>query len=115
MDVFNFKKEKRFGRIVMFSIRKKMLIPLLLVGVIFCTACSGKAEFDGATDGSSQETADRMSSVMEGSVEVVENLPDRDIKVPEYLRGEKEEKLYKENSNDENSDQEKMMMTLFII
>lgn len=93
----------------MFSVKKKMLIILLISSMIFCTACSGKAvaESSAAKEGNIKETSGEASPVMEGSIEVTENLPDRDIKVPEYLRGETEEKLGEENSDEGNPDQEK--------
>lgn len=93
----------------MFSIKKKMLITLLISGMIFCTACSGKAraESNVTKDGNIVEVSGGVSPVMEGSIKVTENLPDRDIKVPEYLRGDTEEKLGKESSDEGNPGQEK--------
>lgn len=81
------------------SIKKKIPILLLLAGVMFCTACGG-------TEENAEKAADGTGAVMEGSIEVVGELPDRDITVPDYLKGENEEKLSAESSNENNPDQE---------
>ena len=83
----------------MISIKKKIQLIWLVSGVILCTACSGKSE--------TESDAESESPVMEGTIEVTENLPDRDIEVPEYLREETEEKSYEDNFNEKNIDQEK--------
>ena len=83
----------------MISIKKKMQLIWLVSGVILCTACSGKSE--------TESDVESESPVMEGTIEVTENLPDRDIEVPEYLREETEEKSYEDNFNEKNIDQEK--------
>lgn len=64
----------------MCSLKNKASVLLLIFGIMLCSAC-------GDGDG-----ADEAGVVLEGSIEVVEGLPDRDIKVPDYL-GENEEEL----------------------
>ena len=92
----------------MFNIKKKILIILWMIGMMLCTACAGKSETESgvAKDGSMKEASNGISPVMEGSIEVLEDLPDRDIKVPEYLKGEIEEKLNEEDYHEENSARE---------
>ena len=53
--------------------KRKISVLLLVVGVMFCAACGG------------EERADETGAVMEGAIEVAEDLPDRDVKVPDYL------------------------------
>lgn len=98
----------------MFHIKKKMLITLVVSGIILCTACAGKegTESGEGKDGDAGTASEGASAVMEGAIEVAQDLPDRDIRVPEYLKGETEEKPGGEkadegNSNEENPDQEK--------
>ena len=93
----------------MMNKKKKIAFTLLMSGMILCTACAGKTETgsNAAKDGNTQQAADGTAPVMEGSIEVAENLPDRDIKVPEYLMGETEEKLNHENPDEEDLSQEK--------
>ena len=68
--------------------KKKMSVLLLGLGITFCSACGG------------EERTDKTGPVMEGSIEVEADLPDRDIKVPDYLMEGEEQ-----NSNEEsNSD-----------
>lgn len=92
----------------MFNIKKKILIILWMVGMMLCTSCAGKSETESgaAKDGSMKEASNGTSPVLEGSIEVLEDLPDRDIKVPEYLKGEIEEKMNEEDSHEENSARE---------
>lgn len=77
----------------MFTKKTKTLITLLTSSAILCTACGGKAETEAAP-------------VMEGSIEVAENLPDRDIKVPDYLQEGNEEDSSAENPDSEESGEE---------
>lgn len=63
--------------------KKKVSVLLLIFGIMFCSACGN------------EEKADGEGAVLEGSIEVVEELPDRDIMVPDYL-GENEEVLSEE-------------------
>ena len=51
--------------------KRKISVLLLVVGVTFCAACGG------------EERADETGAVMEGAIEVAEDLPDRDVKVPD--------------------------------
>ncbi len=68
--------------------KKKISVLLLALGITFCSACGG------------EERTDKTGPVMEGSIEVEADLPDRDIKVPDYLMEGDEQ-----NSNEEsNSD-----------
>ena len=69
--------------------KRKISVLLLVVGVTFCAACGG------------EERADETGAVMEGAIEVAEDLPDRDVKVPDYLTEGDEQ-----GSNEENSDLE---------
>lgn len=57
----------------MCSLKNKASVLLLIFGIMFCSACG-----DG-------DEADEAGVVLEGSIEVAEDLPDRDIKVPDYL------------------------------
>lgn len=86
----------------MCSIKKKIPILLLLAGVMLCSACGGK---EGAGE-NAEKAADGTEAVMEGSIEVAEDLPDRDIKVPDYLKGENEEKLSAESFSENDIGQE---------
>lgn len=56
----------------MFSVKKKKLFTLFLSVVVFCMACTGKTEADAIKD-------EGASSLMEGSIEVTEDLPDSDM------------------------------------
>lgn len=78
----------------MFYIKRIMRITLLTAGVMLCTACGGKAEESAAP-------------VMEGTIEVEEDLPDRDITVPDYLKGE-EEAADEEAAGEEDSGSEEI-------
>ena len=69
--------------------KRKISVLLLVVGVTFCAACGG------------EERADETGAAMEGAIEVAEDLPDRDVKVPDYLTEGDEQ-----GSNEENSDLE---------
>lgn len=62
--------------------KEKILITLLASCVMLCTACNGKE-----ATGTNEVTGGKGSTfpTMEGSIEVAEDLPDRDIKVPDYL------------------------------
>lgn len=75
---------------------KKILITLLMSGVMLCTACAekSKTESGGIKDENIQEGSDGESPVMEGSIEVIENLPDRDVTVPEYLKEEMDDSVF---------------------
>lgn len=83
----------------MFRIKKKVLLLFLTFGIVLCMSCGEKEKAGSGVvngediKGGAQET----DPMMEGAIEVVENLPDRDIKVPTYLMGENEEKLKEEN------------------
>ncbi len=73
--------------------QKRKALAVLLFGLLFCVACGRGAEQEENApkkDGI-EETTGEISSDMEGTIEVAENLPDRDIKLPEYLEQEKEE------------------------
>jgi len=78
----------------MFKLKKKVLFTLIVSGIALCTACGGKSEAE----------ADEADAVLEGSIEVAENLPDRDIKVPDYLKGEEEEEFKEKEINEEDPD-----------
>lgn len=56
--------------------KKKLTVLLLVFGMLFCVACGSEEDETGA--------------VMEGSIEVATELPDRDIRIPDYM-GENEE------------------------
>lgn len=91
----------------MLNKKGKMLIGLFVFCMFFFTACAEKSEVESGVSKDGNET----SPVMEGSIEVIETLPDRDIMVPEYLQGEREEELNKEKNSEEdfieeNPDQE---------
>lgn len=83
-----------FRRSSMHSKKKKMSVLLFVLGGMLCTAC-------GRT-----ERADETDAVMEGSIEIAEALPDRDIKVPEYLMEGNEQNSNEENSNPEERTEE---------
>lgn len=86
----------------MCSIKKKIPILLLLAGVMLCSACGGKEE----AEENAEQVTDGTGTVMEGSIEVAGDLPDRDIKVPDYLKGENEEKLSAESLSENDTGQE---------
>ena len=63
------------------NIQKKVLAALIL-GMLLCTGCGKEAE--------PEEIIEETSSTMEGTIEVVEDLPDRDIEIPEYMKSEED-------------------------
>ncbi len=89
-----------FRRKTMMNVKKKILITLLMSAILLCSACGGREEGHGGER--TPKEAEETSPLMEGSIEVLEELPDREIKIPDYLTEGQEE-----NSDDETCGSEK--------
>ena len=63
----------------MLNSKEAVFIISFMFMVALCSACGGKTEKDHLDE------SGKTSAVMEGVVEIAENLPDRDIVIPEYL------------------------------
>ena len=72
----------------MSNVKKKLFIILLLLAVAFCMACGERTESKDTL--AQEETADGLSAVMEGTIDVADDLPERDIKIPDHLTEESE-------------------------
>lgn len=64
------------------TVKGKLLTAVLLLGIMFCTGCGSEAE----NSIEEEKTAKEPSTEMAGSIELKEDLPDRDIQVPDYLK-----------------------------
>ena len=73
---------------------KKKVLAALILGMLFCTGCGKEAE--------TEEVAEEISATMEGTIEVVEDLPERDIEIPEYMKSE--EDLSREEEEEDAAD-----------
>ena len=72
----------------MSNVKKKLFIILLLLAVVLCMACGERTESKDTL--AQEETADGLSAVMEGTIDVADDLPERDIKIPDHLTEESE-------------------------
>ena len=72
----------------MSNVKKKLFIILLLLAVALCMACGERTESKDTL--AQEETADGLSAVMEGTIDVADDLPERDIKIPDHLTEESE-------------------------
>ena len=84
------------------NVKKKLLFTSLAAVLSLCTACGGSSEAGANTSGGEEGG----SPVMEGSIEVAENLPDRDIMVPDYLKEEDDGDFEEKEIDEENTGQE---------
>lgn len=65
----------------------RLLTTALLLGVLLCAGCGKEAAEDVKNQEESvEEMPEELSSEMEGSIDVAQDLPDREIKVPDYLK-----------------------------
>ena len=72
----------------MSNVKKKLFIILLLLAVALCMACGERTESKDTL--AQEEMADGQSAVMEGTIDVADDLPERDIKIPDHLTEESE-------------------------
>lgn len=72
----------------MSNVKKQLFIILLLLAVALCMACGERTESKDTL--AQEEMADGQSAVMEGTIDVADDLPERDIKIPDHLTEESE-------------------------
>lgn len=64
----------------------KLLAAAFLLGMLLCVGCGSEAENNRTEEEAAGETAKEPSAEMAGSIELKEDLPDRDIQIPDYLK-----------------------------
>ena len=72
----------------MSNVKKQLFIILLLLAAALCMACGERTESKDTL--AQEEMADGQSAVMEGTIDVADDLPERDIKIPDHLTEESE-------------------------
>lgn len=77
---------------------KKKYIAIFMFILICCTGC-GTSETESAEE-TREETVSPSPPTMEGTIETAENLPEKDITVPDYLKGEETEAFPAEEETD---------------
>lgn len=71
----------------MCSAKGKILAAALLFGVLSCAGCGRETEEEPKKqEETAEEIPESSSTGMEGSIEVTQDLPDREISVPEHLK-----------------------------
>lgn len=69
----------------MLNSKKKIFRISFMFMTVLCSACGGTAGSGEVSEKNDLDKSGKASAVMEGTVEIDENLPDRDIVIPEYL------------------------------
>lgn len=69
----------------------KLLAAAFLLGALLCVGCGSEAQNGRTEEEAAGETVKEPSAEMAGSIELKEDLPDRDIQIPDYLKDSESE------------------------
>lgn len=80
---------------------KTKILTAAAIGVLLCTGCGKEAE----PEKENIENAEELLPTMEGTIEIAEDLPDRDISMPEYMKDEEDLEKEEEQLTEEEASQ----------